>query len=84
LSAVAREVLERLFGPGGHDITFTSAVFPGLMLHYTTFKAIVADISDARVFGGIHFRFDQDSGAHQGREVGAYIVKHHLRAVHPQ
>ncbi len=84
LSAAAREVLERLFGRGGHDVTFTSAAFPDITLHYTTFKAIIADISDARVFGGIHFRFDQDSGEHQGREVGAYIVKHHLRAVHPQ
>ena len=29
------------------------------------------DIDDARVFGGIHFRFDQVAGAIQSRQVGA-------------
>jgi hypothetical protein len=36
-------------------------------------------IDDARVFGGIHFRFDQDAGAIQGRQVGAYVAAHNLR-----
>lgn len=83
VSYSAREVLERLYGPRGHDITFSNVNLPGVLLHYTEFKRIVEDVDDARVFGGIHFRFDQDAGASQGRSVGAYIYKHHLRPVHP-
>jgi hypothetical protein len=83
LSAAGREVLERLYSPTGHDITFTSAAFPQMVWHYTSFKSIVEDISDARVFGGIHFRFDQVGGEHQGRAVGAYVVKNALQHVRP-
>jgi hypothetical protein len=84
LSAAGREVLERLYGPSGHQVTFTTPAVPELTLNYTDFKRIVEDISDARVFGGIHFRFDQVGGERQGKQVGAYIVKRSLRPVHPR
>jgi hypothetical protein len=48
-------------------------------LTYSTFSDITTDIDDARVYGGIHFRFDQDAGARQGKEIGKYIYKQHLR-----
>jgi hypothetical protein len=54
-----------------------------LDLRYTMIKRIVQDISDARVYGGIHFRFDQDGGEHQGTAIGRYVVQHYLGAVHP-
>ena len=54
-----------------------------MVLHYTTFGAIVADVHDARVYGGIHFRFDQIAGEKQGRRIAEYIVKNRLRAIHP-
>ena len=76
LAVAAREVLERLYGRDGHDVTFAAQ---GLTLHYTTFEAITNDVDDARVFGGIHFRFDQDAGAVLGRRVGAYVYEHNLR-----
>jgi hypothetical protein len=31
---------------------------PGVTLNYTRFSQITDDISDARIYGGIHFRFD--------------------------
>ena len=83
LSNAAREVLESLYGADGHDITFSSAAVPGVTLHYTTFEAITHDIDDARIYGGIHFRFDQEAGGLLGRRVGAYIYQHNLRVVHP-
>ena len=56
---------------------------PGVTLHYTTFEAITHDIDDARIYGGIHFRFDQEAGGLLGRRVGAYIHTHSLQTVHP-
>ena len=73
------EVLRRMYGAGGHSITLSNPAVPGVVLHYTTFKAITDDIDDARVYGGIHFRFDQDAGGRLGRDVATYITKHNLR-----
>jgi hypothetical protein len=84
LSTAAAEVLSRAFAPNGHDITFTNAALPGVTLHYTSIDTIIEDVHDARVYGGIHFRFDQEAGARQGKSIGAYIYKNLLQPVHPQ
>jgi hypothetical protein len=55
---------------------------PSTVLQYTTFKQITDDISDARIYGGIHFRFDQVAGARLGRAIGRAVYKNNLRAVH--
>jgi hypothetical protein len=75
----AAEVLRRVYGAGGHSIIMANPAVPGLTFHYTRFSQITDDISDARVYGGIHYRFDQDAGADLGRDIGAYVYKHNLR-----
>ena len=75
----AAEILRRAYGDGGHVITMANSAVPGVTFHYTTFKQITDDISDARIFGGIHFRFDQEAGADLGRDIGTYVYKHNLR-----
>jgi len=75
----AAEVLRRVYGAGGHAITIANPAVPGLTFYYTRFSQITDDISDARVYGGIHFRFDQDAGADLGRDVATYVYKHNLR-----
>jgi len=63
------EVMRRLYGEAGHSITVSNPGASTTVLHYTSFKQITDDISDARVYGGIHFRTDQDAGAVLGRAV---------------
>ena len=75
----AAEVLIRAFGEGHHAITMANPALPGVTFHYTTFDQITSDISDARIYGGIHFRFDQEAGADLGRDIGAYEYRHNLR-----
>jgi hypothetical protein len=75
----AAEILRRVYGAGGHAIIMANPGVPGLTFHYTRFDQITSDISDARVYGGIHFRFDQDAGADLGRDVARYVYKHNLR-----
>lgn len=79
LSNAARKVLERLDGPRHHFITLSNPAVAGVILQYENFEQITDDINDARVYGGIHFRFDQETGAEQGRQVGAYVHRHILR-----
>jgi hypothetical protein len=78
----AAEVLRHLYGEDGHSITLTNAAVPSIILQYTSFKEITDDISDARVFGGIHYRTDQIAGARLGRAVGAAVYKNNLRRAH--
>ncbi|HEV3214335.1 MAG TPA: vanadium-dependent haloperoxidase [Vicinamibacterales bacterium] len=75
----AAEILKRIYGAGGHAITMANPALPGLTFNYTRFSQITDDISDARVYGGIHFRFDQEAGADLGRDIGTYVYKHNLR-----
>lgn len=72
-SYAAREVLERILGSRDHSITLSSPAVPDVTLKYARLKDITDDIDDARVYGGIHFRFDQEAGAEQGRRLGAYV-----------
>jgi hypothetical protein len=81
-SSSAAEILRRLYGTGGHTLTVANSAIPDVTLHYTTFKQITDDIDDARVYGGIHFRFEQEAGGRLGREIATYIYKHNLRSAH--
>jgi hypothetical protein len=78
----AAEALRRLYGEAGHSITLTNPAVPNIVLQYTSFKQITDDISDARVYGGIHFRTDQEAGADLGRAIGTAVYKNNLRPVH--
>jgi hypothetical protein len=80
-SSSAAEILRRVYGAAGHALTIDNAAVAGVTLHYSKLKQITDDIADARVYGGIHFRFDQDAGARLGVEVAKHIYKNNLRPV---
>jgi hypothetical protein len=82
LSGAGAEVMRRLYGEAGHAITLSNPAVPTIVLHYGSFRQITDDISDARVYGGIHFRTDQDAGARLGQAVGSAIYKNNLRRMH--
>ena len=78
LSYAAREVLERVYTSRLHDFTLSNPAVPGVNLTYSSLKQITDDIDDARVYGGIHFRFDQEAGAELGRHVGKFVYMNNL------
>jgi thioesterase domain-containing protein len=80
LSGAARVVLERAYGKDGHAVVLMNLSLPGIVLNYTAWEQITDDIDDARIYGGIHFRFDQEAGSFQGLHIGKYIVRTHLRS----
>lgn len=78
-------ILRRIYGASGHHITMTNPLNAGvasMTLHYTSIDEICADVDDARVYGGIHFRFDQDAGNVLGREIATEVYKKNLRKAH--
>lgn len=83
----AAEAIRRIYGAAAHgpEITMTNPAVPAIAhitLTYRTLSELCEDIDDARVYGGIHFRFDQDGGTRLGRNAAAYIVKNWLRPLH--
>ena len=79
LSNAARAIMEQVYGDGPFSITLMAA---GMTLNYTSLTQITDDISDARVYGGIHFRTDQDAGEALGGRISQYIYTHNLWPAH--
>jgi hypothetical protein len=79
-SYAARKIVVEILGGGHHWITLSHPNAP-VTLSYTKFNEITDDIDDARVYGGIHFRFDQAAGAVQGGAVGLFVCQNNLRPV---
>ena len=89
-SSAGLEAMRRLFGAAGHDITIRNNVpalgsLPATVItkSYTQLNEIANDVDDARVYGGIHWRYDQVAGNDLGRAIATDVVKNNLRPVHP-
>ena len=80
-SRSAATILERIFGDDPVSITMTNPLNAGvanLQFNYTTFNQICNDIDDARIYGGIHYRFDQEAGGRLARAVANTVYKNYL------
>ena len=77
VSGAAAAVLTSMFGD---DTAFsvTSDVRSGTR-QFASFSAAVAEIANARVFGGIHFRVSCVRGNALGQTVAAYVMTHAMR-----
>lgn len=76
----ALTVLESIFGSdnlGSIDIKSPSVA--NYQRSYRNLREIAAEASDARIWGGIHWRSDQTVGDELGRKVGSYVVARSLR-----
>lgn len=74
----ASRILAKAYGRF-HSVDLSDPAVPGVLLHYDDLEDIASDVADARVYGGIHFRFDQDAGAAMGHRVANYNNRHILR-----
>lgn len=52
----------------------TTVGVPGVERDFTSFSSAVAQVSDARVFAGIHFRFACDTAVRMGIEIADYVA----------
>jgi len=77
ISGSAAFVLAFIFGDN-ISFTVTSESRPGTR-SFSSFSSAVAEIADARVFGGIHFRTSCDLGNTLGRAVANFVATHAMR-----
>jgi hypothetical protein len=78
VSGSAAFILAAAFGENT-AFTVTSDVRPGTR-SFSSFSDAVAEIANARVFGGIHFRTSCVRANTLGRAVADYVSKHAMRA----
>ncbi len=78
LSGAAAFILAAAFGENT-DFSLTSEVRPGTR-SFHSFSDATAEIADARVFGGIHFRTSCVRANALGRAVADYVSRHAMRA----
>ena len=70
--------LEALFGRQ-LDLTLISTAVPGVTRHYGTGAALRADVVNARVWLGIHFRFADIAGRNVGLGVAGWTLRHYFQ-----
>jgi hypothetical protein len=64
---------------GRDEATFTGTTQANVTRTFTRFSEVCADIVDARVWSGIHFRFADEEGAKIGRRVAHWGSRHAFR-----
>lgn len=79
-AGAARTILEKQFGEGplGTPLVLTSPTAPGATRRYARIADVVSEINNARIWGGIHWRTDQDEGETLGRRIGQYVLANAL------
>jgi hypothetical protein len=72
ISRAAATALAWVFG-ADTQFTVTSAGLPGVTRSFSNFSDAVAQVADARIYAGFHFRFSTDDGITLGSSVGDYV-----------
>src|SRR5205085_5542950 len=49
---------------------------------FTSFSQAAQESADSRMYGGIHFRFDNEDGLAAGGKVGQYVAANFFKAGH--
>jgi PAP2 superfamily len=68
----------------GNDTSFTATSFglPGVEHSFSSFSSAVAEVENARIWGGIHFRFACDTAVGMGAAVADYVTGTQLIRIH--
>ena len=77
----AAGVLRAQFGDAVPRFNMTSTTAPGVTRSFERLSDYVAEVINARVYDGVHYRASGDVGAAMGSKIGEYAVQNFLRPV---
>jgi len=80
VSGAAATILTSLFGPN-YAFTAGSDGLPGVTRSYSSFDAAAAEAGQSRIYGGIHFQFDNQAGLATGSALGQFVFQNFLTHV---
>ena len=79
-SGAAATVLADFFGTDHVHFATSDDTLPGVTRSFDSFSAAAAEAGQSRIYGGIHYQFDNQDGLALGRKVGSYVFSHVLVA----
>jgi len=74
-------VLETFFGDAIPAVKLTSTTAPGVTRSFVKLSDYVAEVINARIYDGVHYRMSGEVGAEMGRKIGEYTVQNYLSPV---
>jgi len=80
-SAASTQTLKRFFGTGDVAFSIDSAAVGVVnpVRSYLRFSDALAEVLDARIYGGMHYRNSTRVGAHIGKQVARFTTRHFFR-----
>jgi hypothetical protein len=78
-SGAAATVLAEYFGTDEIKFETTSDGLPGVTRRFTSFWAAAEEAGMSRIYGGIHYQFDNTDGLAGGKKVAKYVVENCMR-----
>jgi vanadium-dependent haloperoxidase-like protein len=73
------EVFERFLGTQRIDLDLPGTIAEAPMRHFATGDDLRQDVANARVWGGLHFRFSTEAGGRLGTRVADWTLTHAFR-----
>jgi hypothetical protein len=80
ISSAVAEVLTHFLGTDRIDVDVQGTPSLSVTRHFATADDLRAEVGNARVWAGLHYRFSVQAGSLLGRQVADYDLKH---ALHP-
>jgi membrane-associated phospholipid phosphatase len=77
-SSAGAAALASFFSSDAIAFTSTSEGLPGVRRSYSSFWAAAEEAGMSRIYGGIHWQFDNTDGLAMGRALGAYVARHYF------
>jgi hypothetical protein len=79
-SGAGAAALAAFFGTDRVKFTSTSDALPGVSRSFESFSAAADEAGMSRIYGGIHWNFDNTDGLKCGREIAEFVARNHFRA----
>jgi len=84
ISAAGARVLTSFFKTDHFNFNVTSEVLPGVQRSFSRISDAAEEATLSRIFAGVHFRFDLNTGQRLGREVADFVVDNLLTPTHEE
>ena len=79
-SGAAAAVLKNFFGRDNISFTLASETATVADRSFTSFSQAAQESADSRLYGGIHFRFDNEDGLAAGTQLGNFVARNFFQA----
>jgi hypothetical protein len=83
LAAIAASATRALQRVAGRDdvaiaVSWTQSGGSVVTRHFDSLSEAAEEVFLARIYGGVHFRFDQEAGRQVGHKVADFVVDHYM------